>query len=109
MTNQVLCRTITYRKNPATNNCGLADSGFGAKSITAAQDEPARAAELIAARVVGWNLRDRKDEPVAVSVDNVRRLHADAFSRLASIALGMEQPDGILNGEQWDEEAAAKN
>lgn len=98
---------IAFEYRPVTREEQVRSS----RKITSKDEEAVvRAAEFTAGRLVGWDLQTNKGEPVAVTADNLRRLHADAFERIYGIALGAEQPDGILDGgEAWDEETSEKN
>lgn len=77
------------------------------RQIASANDprrEESLAAQAIKSQLVGWDLKDQKDEPVAIEVSNILRMQPRLMNRLFRIVMGDEpgDEDPALADEQRD-------
>lgn len=66
---------------------------FAASRSLKPREQDRKAAQLVAQRIVDWNIVDPAGEPVAVAAENVLRLNRVLFSRLLAVVTGVEAPD----------------
>lgn len=70
------------------------------------------AAELLAAKLQQWDVRDSQGQAVKIAADSLQRLKPRLFDRLFNVVIGAQASDPFPDGkrlDQFDEAAAAKN